>query len=168
MDPAPSAVGGVQLPASAAQGMMAPRRWYDLEMQSNKSEYEEIVRPKRQKGAARLTSTERRSKGKRPAKCQRGRQTREQLKRRSSSPSAKRSSKAHHTSTGRRIRGRCPAQAGEGRASHRRAKKRYRSTRRTLKRRKDPPQAHLGAPTPDSVAQSHNLKRQCLSKGLPS
>ena len=32
----------MQLPASAAQGMMAPRRWYDLEMQSNKSEYEEI------------------------------------------------------------------------------------------------------------------------------
>ena len=27
---APSAVGGVQLPASAAQGMVAPRRWYDL------------------------------------------------------------------------------------------------------------------------------------------
>ena len=49
MDPAPSAVGGVQLPASAAQGMMAPRRWYDLEMQSNESEYEEIVQPKRQK-----------------------------------------------------------------------------------------------------------------------
>ena len=43
-----------------------------------------------------------------------------------------------------------------------------RSTRRTLKRRKDPPQAHLGTPTPDSVAQSHKLKRQCLSKGLPS
>ena len=54
------------------------------------------------------------------------------------------------------------------RARHRGAKKRYRSTRRTLKRRKDPPQAHLGAPTPDSVAQSHKLKRRCLSKGLPS
>ena len=56
---------------------MAPRRWYDLEMQSNESEYEEIVQPKRQKGAARLTSTERRSRGKCLAKCQRGRQTRE-------------------------------------------------------------------------------------------
>ena len=33
---------------------------------------------------------------------------------------------------------------------------------------KSTPQAHLGAPTPDSVAQSHKLKRQCLSKGLPS
>ena len=75
---------------------------------------------------------------------------------------------ARLTSTGRRIRERCPAQAGERRARHRGAKKRYRSTRRTLKRRKDPPQAHLGAPTPDSVAQSHKLKRQCLSKGLPS
>ena len=72
-------MGGVQLLASAAQGKMAPRRWYDLEMQSNESEYEEIVQPKREKGAARLTSTERRSRGKCPAKCQRGRQTREQL-----------------------------------------------------------------------------------------
>ena len=63
-------------------------------------------------------------------------------------------------------RERCLAQAGEKRARHRGAKKRYRSTRRTLKRRKDPPQAHLGAPTPDSVARSHKLKCQCLSKGL--
>ena len=72
-------------------------------MQSNKSEYEEIVQPKRQKEAARLTSIERRSRGKCPAKCQRGRQTREQLKGDRSAQAPK--GAARLTSTGRRIEG---------------------------------------------------------------
>ena len=69
-------------------------------------------------------------------------------------------------STGRRIRGRCPAQAGERRVRHRGAKKRYRSTRRTLKRRKDPPQAHLGAPTRAQSRRATNLSANAFLKAF--